>query len=370
MEASFATFLNRFAEASSKRVKVNAANISEEVAPAPALVFSQPPQPAAEVLPAPLAVPTSCCAAGVGALVCSACGVKTYCSVLCKIQDMVAHRRECAGATELLHVYAYCGSLSETERVALLKRLPQDKADEAKDRFAVPAPLQRSNPSRAPALNKADVLAVVDQLAQLPEAHFFRDLPNSVVFPHYYTMIAEPISLRQIARSANRGKYPTLAALARDLDVMASNAAAFNGSGSHVARQARFVSAEARRLLQERQCARCSCRLVGLKQSRTCPSCSSRRCSKCPACPCPAQLCVSHTLRNVPSDRIAAAGTGDDLTLAQMQRAIANLRPEETSALAQMLAEEHPQVFDCDAADDISVELTPQLCERIKYLLI
>jgi hypothetical protein len=204
---------------------------------------------------------------------------------------------------------------------------------------------------------------------QLPEAHFFRDLPNSVVFPHYNTVIAEPISLRQIARSASRGKYPEMAALARDLDVMASNAATFNGSRSHVARHARFLSTEARRLLQERQCAHCSCRLVGLKQNRTCGNCTTRRCAKCPPCPCPGPLCLKSAIDRVQSDRFAGAG-GGELSVAEMQSAIASLPAEETGVLAQMLSEEQPHVMDCDAADDISVELTPELCQRIKYLLI
>jgi hypothetical protein len=366
MEGSFASFVDRFAEASSKRAKMAPPEPVEEVVRAPPAAFSALPVPPPAPLPAAFTAPVSCCAVGVGAYACSACGAKTYCSVLCKIQDMVAHRRECSGATEMQHVYAFCGAMSETERVALLKSQPKDAA---KDRFIAPAPPQRSNASSAPALNKIDVVAVVEQLMKLPEAHFFTDLPNSVVFPKYYTVVAEPISLKQMLRVATRGKYPTLASLTRDLDVMASNAAAFNGSRSHVARQARFLAAEGRRLLQERHCGDCACRLVGLKQNRTCENCAIRRCAKCPPCPCSRQLGFQSVKGRIESNGFAA-GSGAELSAEEIQLAIASLPAEDTGVLAQMLSEEQPRVMDCDVADDISVELTPELCARIKYLLI
>ncbi len=378
MATVFEGFLDRFTEATSKRAKTVEVEATVEVVP---LVLSFPPRPvqvsapsspACSALPA---VPQSCCAASSGDIRCAACGVKSYCSLRCQVRDMLAHRSECEGATAMQHVYAFCGTMPEEERVAFLKTLPKNAAAGKKKagggaaaRGAGAAAAAPKSVSFAAALNKAEVVTCLEAVLELPECFYFRDLPSRAVFPNYYTVIAEPVSLKQMMATAKRGRYANQDAVMRDLHLMAENAARFNGSSSHVAREARFIADEVGKRLRAKKCPH----LQPGKQRTvvTCGGCGARRCEQCGPCSC----AKSDLLKLLMSAMHLAQSSKDDtanLSPLDLKTKIESLSVDHTGVLAQMLAEEMPHLFDTSQEpQEISLELTDDLCERIKYIFV
>ena len=68
-----------------------------------------------------------------------------------------------------------------------------------------------------------------DELAQhRVRSAFFRELPSRSMFPDYYKLIKEPLSLNRVRSRINGGKYDTPAAFMTDLATVFSNARQYN----------------------------------------------------------------------------------------------------------------------------------------------
>ncbi|KAJ3339962.1 hypothetical protein HDU93_007625 [Gonapodya sp. JEL0774] len=65
-------------------------------------------------------------------------------------------------------------------------------------------------------------------------ASMFVQLPSRIEYPDYYRVIEEPISLKEINRSIELGRYGTLDQLKRDVDLMFRNAKTYNAPKSQI----------------------------------------------------------------------------------------------------------------------------------------
>lgn len=317
------------------------------------------------------------------AILCSLCKIKSYCSNMCKLSDMVFHRKVCQSRTDQQHVYAYCGvTLSEAERVMFLKTLPKVESMTNKSAAVPPhqppqqavatAAAMSSLAVLATALRKDELIQVVEQIMELPESFYFLELPNSALYPDYFEKIADPISLRQILIAAKRGRYDSSDVLLIDLDRMARNAADFNGENSHIAGQARFLQARATISLRCLSCNVCntprrvkiaSGLIVPALPLQECKGCQYWQCSRCGPCNC--KLLRHKAIRIQRNFELVVKSARSWIS------DLAELSGYETGILAQILAEERPDLFDVtNDLHEVLVELTPNLEERIKSLLL
>ncbi|XP_069000505.1 protein polybromo-1-like isoform X1 [Embiotoca jacksoni] len=72
-------------------------------------------------------------------------------------------------------------------------------------------------------------------------SELFQKLPSKVHYPDYYAIIKEPIDLRTIAQRIQMGFYKTVNSMAKDIDLMAKNAKAYNEPGSQVFKDANTI---------------------------------------------------------------------------------------------------------------------------------
>ena len=78
--------------------------------------------------------------------------------------------------------------------------------------------------------------------------HQFEKLPDKAALPDYYLEIKEPIAIEQIKRKQKRKKYHSVDHFMRDMDIMFSNAKAYNTDESQIYKDAVQLQAEAHKL--------------------------------------------------------------------------------------------------------------------------
>ena len=300
---------------------------------------------------------------------CSLCKQKTYCSLACKLSDMIEHRKACSEKTMQEHVYAFCGSFPEQARVSFLKTLPSLENSLVNNKPSVlvrgAAAVKSSAVSMAPASLRDDLTRITEHLALLPESFYFRELPSALTFPKYFVIIRDPVSLRQIQISAKRNRYTSVSLFLADLDRMVRNAELFNGTMSFVADQARFLLAEATAKARELECGVCgAARPSKGWPALKCQTCHAFRCASCPKCPC---LLAGHKAKRLRAFQHLEALTSKS---ASVQERLMCMTEDESSVLAQMLADERPDLFDKENVSEVNLELTPSILERIESLFI
>lgn len=93
---------------------------------------------------------------------------------------------------------------------------------------------------RMPHVILADYLDTVRSAAEKAvkvDAAFLKPVPRSL-YPHYYTMISEPIDLGKIKEKNQKYEYNVADKFVADLELMKKNAITFNGQGSPLGNQA------------------------------------------------------------------------------------------------------------------------------------
>ena len=261
--------------------------------------------------------------------------------------------------------------MDEDKRIALLKRDPTASASASGSSGPVigsTTAVQFSGEiDERLKLNKV-LVTVIAEIEALPEAFFFRDLPNSVAFPHYTEMIANPVSLRQISNTAKKGKYASLEMLEADFAVMADNAADFNGPTSFVAVQGTFLKGELQSALRRMFCSECG---AHCPKSVPLECCNTVRCAACGdsgICNCLLIRRMETIMKRLEEATTLHGKDGAD----NLKQAIQSMPPHDTSLMVQILSEEFPGLFDkaVEVGDTVEVELTPSVCERLKSIFI
>lgn len=77
----------------------------------------------------------------------------------------------------------------------------------------------------------------------------FIDLPDAKHYPDYYEIIKNPISLKLITKKLRDAQYRTVSEITYDHDLLAANAALYNGPESPVTKDAVYVVSEWKRLI-------------------------------------------------------------------------------------------------------------------------
>jgi hypothetical protein len=156
-----------------KKARKTGPKVSERAGLVPQNLF---PSPSIEV-----GVCSTCKAHAQGSISCSLCKEKMYCSLMCKVSDMVAHRRECRDVTIQEHVYAYCGSIfPEQKRVEFLKSLPAAEAPPPPIKNATAVHKSKTVPASSGqeqvqvVLNKDVAVRIIESLMELPECFYFK----------------------------------------------------------------------------------------------------------------------------------------------------------------------------------------------------
>ena len=77
----------------------------------------------------------------------------------------------------------------------------------------------------------------------------FIDLPDAKLYPDYYTIISQPICLKDITRKLRDAKYNAVSSIAEDLELLCTNARLYNGELSFVYKDAVNIFDEYKRQL-------------------------------------------------------------------------------------------------------------------------
>lgn len=88
-----------------------------------------------------------------------------------------------------------------------------------------------------------------DSSGQLKVSHFER-LPDKAVYPDYYMEIKEPVAIDHIKRKSKRKKYQSVDHFMKDMNLMFSNAKAYNQPESEIYRDAVDLQMESRKLAE------------------------------------------------------------------------------------------------------------------------
>ena len=62
----------------------------------------------------------------------------------------------------------------------------------------------------------------------------FREIPDKRLYPDYYVIIPQPISLKEIAAKLKRRQYLSIDEVIADFNLMASNAKVYNSDASSI----------------------------------------------------------------------------------------------------------------------------------------
>lgn len=297
---------------------------------------------------------------------CSNCN-KRYCSMDCKIQDMIQHKKkECINEDQGLHVYSYVGSMREEERTQFLKSMSK---------------LEAPQPPNIVIPDNTILCEALHLCSSLPEAYWFQNLPAIFDDPKYFEQITEPISLAEMQKMAQNGAYKTWAAFLGECDVVVRNAEKYNGAKSAVAEQGRFLMQSLKKMLWCKMCTGC-CKLFRGKLN-ICVVCRDRRCSKCGPCFCPywneywtlMKVIYENDQQPQPSEQQhheqSSCFSDDTVTVDKFKQMIESVPPEYSGVMTQILAESIPP-FSQDGEDTLFMEIPEEkmqpLYQRISIL--
>lgn len=113
---------------------------------------------------------------------------------------------------------------------------------------------KRGRPPRVDTPMEARIKAVLKGIRKLkdpqgqPKVRHFERLPDKGVYPDYYMEIKEPVAIDLVKRKSKRKKYQSVDHFMRDINLMFSNAKAYNQPESQIYKDAVDLQVEARRL--------------------------------------------------------------------------------------------------------------------------
>lgn len=73
-------------------------------------------------------------------------------------------------------------------------------------------------------------------------AKLFLRLPSKKIYPDYYILVQDPISIHEIRDKANKSSYPSTAEFVQDFDLLLANAKIYNAKDSEVVRDAEQIN--------------------------------------------------------------------------------------------------------------------------------
>ncbi|KAK5132618.1 hypothetical protein LTR08_008817 [Meristemomyces frigidus] len=123
---------------------------------------------------------------------------------------------------------------------------------------------------------------IVDKVSTSPAARFFRGEPDITMLPGYSAVVTKHIDLGAIAAYAEAGRYASVNALTRDMNMIVTNALTYNKAGHPVANTAKQLFD---RYLEELAAA--MDKMVGTSLTApvqaifACPTCHIGICAKC-----------------------------------------------------------------------------------------
>ena len=122
-----------------------------------------------------------------------------------------------------------------------------------------PAAAKRRRPTAAPEPRPSTPLesamhSAIEQLRRLPAedgrciSALFESLPDRELFPDYYQLVAEPLSLRRVQARVRSGRYASYQPFERDMLLIFRNAFEYNLPGSQIYADAEILQEEFRRV--------------------------------------------------------------------------------------------------------------------------
>jgi hypothetical protein len=150
-----------------------------------------------------------------------------------------AHRR-----SRVAHLLVAGRRRSRVSGPHVLRRVQFDR--EAADLAPSAFPAESRLPKPHVQLSQLLRTKVLNPLFARPGSRWFSRPVSSKQFPHYRDVISKPIDLSTIGRRLDQYKYRSPVDILSDFDLIASNAAAFNGADHAIAKEAAALAAAAR----------------------------------------------------------------------------------------------------------------------------
>ncbi|KAI5301943.1 hypothetical protein KEM56_001199, partial [Ascosphaera pollenicola] len=116
---------------------------------------------------------------------------------------------------------------------------------------------RRGRPPRVDTPTEARIKAVLKSMRKYKDMHGnlkilpFERLPDKATYPDYYTEVKQPIAIDMIKRKCKRKKYTSVERFLQDIDLMFSNARAYNAPESPIYKHATELQNEAHRLAEQ-----------------------------------------------------------------------------------------------------------------------